>query len=123
MNLLPGMKNKKNFLPIIILFLYRRAGKQPIVLQQPGTKKYWIGGNKGLAVFDRQTNQLSYKGHNVAKEPVIDKFGDIPGPTRLFIDKQQRLWFDAWLGLPLLFCYDLKKKEPVLDHYSFLPID
>ncbi|RYF84986.1 MAG: hypothetical protein EOO00_14620, partial [Chitinophagaceae bacterium] len=30
--------------------------------------------------------------------------------------------FDAWLDHPLLFCYDLKKKEVVLDHYSFLPI-
>jgi ligand-binding sensor domain-containing protein len=91
-------------------------------LQQPGTKKYWIAGNKGLAVFDRQNNQLSYKGHNVANEAAIDKFGDVAGPTRLFIDKQERLWFDAWIDLPLLFCYDLKKKEPVLDHYSFLSI-
>ena len=91
-------------------------------IQQPGTKKYWIGGNKGLAVFDRQTNQLSYKGHNVAKEAIIEKLGDVGGPTRLFVDKQERLWFDAWTDSPVLFCYDLKKKEPVLDHYSFLPV-
>jgi ligand-binding sensor domain-containing protein/two-component sensor histidine kinase len=91
-------------------------------LQQPGTRKYWIAGNKGLAVFDRATNQLSYKGHNVAGEAIIERFGDIPGPTRIFVDKQERLWFDAWVDLPLLFCFDLKKKEVVLDRYSFLPL-
>ncbi|MGZ8524088.1 MAG: ligand-binding sensor domain-containing protein [Chitinophagaceae bacterium] len=91
-------------------------------IQQQGTKKYWIGGSKGLAVFDLQTKQLSYKGHNVAKEAVIDELGHIPGPTRLLIDKQERLWFDAWLGSSKLFCYDLKRKELVLDRYSFIPI-
>jgi ligand-binding sensor domain-containing protein len=90
-------------------------------LQQPGTKKYWIAGHKGLAVFDRATNQLSYKGHNVAKEAILEKFGDM-GPGWLFIDKQQRLWFDVWLEHPRLFCFDLKKKEAILDHYSFLPM-
>jgi ligand-binding sensor domain-containing protein/two-component sensor histidine kinase len=91
-------------------------------LQQPGTKKYWIAGAKGLAVFDRQTNQLSYKGHNVANEAIIEKLGDIPSPTRLLIDKQERLWFDAWLGSSNLFCFDLKKKESLLEYYSFVPI-
>src|SRR5688572_17105023 len=64
-------------------------------IQQPGTQKYWIGGAKGLAVFDRQTNQLSYKGHNVAKEAIIDALGHVTGTTRILIDSQQRLWFDA----------------------------
>ncbi len=91
-------------------------------IQQPGTDKYWIGGNKGLAVFDRQTNQLSYEGHNVAREAMIDKFGHIPGPTRLLIDKRGRLWFDAWLGSPTLFAYDMKNNEPVLDHYNLTSI-
>ena len=88
-------------------------------IQQPGTTKYWIGGGKGLAVFDRQTKQLSYKGHNVANEAVIDKFGHIPG-ARLFIDKRSRLWFDAWMGSPAIFIYDLKKNEPVLDRYDLI---
>lgn len=92
------------------------------LIQQPGTKKYWIGGSKGLAVYDRQTNQLSYKGHNAAKEAIIDALGHIAGPTRILIDNQQRLWFDAWLGAATLFCYDLRKKEIVLDRYSFIPI-
>ena len=92
------------------------------LIQQPGTKKYWIGGSKGLAVFDLQSNQLSYKGHNVANEAIIDKFGDIPGATRIMIDNQQRLWFDVWTGAPTFFCYDLKKKEVVLEKYSFITI-
>ena len=91
-------------------------------IQQPGTKKYWLGGSKGLAVYDLATKQLSYAGHNTANEAIIEKWGTIPGPTRLFFDNQNRLWFDSWLGAPTLFAYDLKKKEPVLENYTFVPI-
>jgi ligand-binding sensor domain-containing protein len=90
--------------------------------QQPGTKKYWIGGSKGLAVYDLHTNQLSYKEHNAAKEAIIDRLGNIPGATRIMIDNQQRLWFDAWTGAPSFYCYDLKKREVVLEKYDFTSI-
>ncbi|MGZ8558898.1 MAG: ligand-binding sensor domain-containing protein, partial [Chitinophagaceae bacterium] len=89
-------------------------------IQQPGTEKYWIGGNKGLAVYDRKTNELSYKGHNAAREAIIDKFGHIPGPSRLLIDKRNRLWFGAWLGSPTIFACDMKNGEPVLDRYDLV---
>ncbi|MFC0771944.1 ligand-binding sensor domain-containing protein [Terrimonas alba] len=91
-------------------------------VQQQGTKKYWIAGPKGLAVYDAQAKQLSYKGHNVAKEAIIDSLGDVQGATRIMIDKQERLWFDAWLGAACLYAFDLKKKEVILNKYSFVPI-
>lgn len=87
------------------------------VVQQKGTRKYFIGGAKGLAVYDRATDQLSYQGHNTAKESIIETFGKIPGTTRFFIDSKNRLWFDSWLGSPALFCFDLKNKKIILNEY------
>ncbi len=89
--------------------------------QQPGTKKYWISTQKGMAIFNRQTNQLSYTGHNEGKEGFIDKLGTIPSPGNIFFDKQNRVWFVYWKGGPTIFLYDLKKNEKILDQYS-LPI-
>jgi signal transduction histidine kinase/ligand-binding sensor domain-containing protein len=87
------------------------------IVQQPGTKKYWIGGRDGLALFNLQTKQFSNAEHNVEKEAVIDEFGKIPVPNNLLFDKRGRLWFDTWIGSPTIFCYDMKKKAPVLNYY------
>lgn len=87
--------------------------------QQKGTRKYWIGGAKGLAVYDRETNLLSYAGNNRANEPAIEALGKVPGPTNLHIDRQGRLWFDAWIDIPALFCYDLKKNTIILNEYRY----
>ena len=87
------------------------------LIQQPGTKKYWIGRREGIAVYNLETNQLSYWGHNIEKEPLIEKFGTVPVPYNFLFDKKNRLWFDTWLGSPAIFCYDLKNNEPVLEQY------
>ncbi len=92
------------------------------LLQQPGTKKYWIGRREGIAVYNLETKQLSYWGHNIENEPLIEKFGTVTVPFNLLFDKQNRLWFDAWLGSPAIFCYDLKKNEPVLEQYYLVSI-
>jgi len=89
------------------------------ILQQPGTKKYWIGRREGIAVYNLETKQLSYSGHNVEKEPLIDKWGTVPVPYNFHFDKRGRFWFDTWIGSATIFCYDLKNKEPVLDQYYF----
>jgi len=92
------------------------------LIQQPGTKKYWIGTHTGTAIYDRQTNQLSYAGHNVGKEKFIDKFGALPAPWHFLFDSYNRVWFDDWLGgIPLIYAYDLKKNEPVIEKYSLIP--
>jgi len=91
-------------------------------IQQPGTKKYWIGRREGLAVYNRQTNQFSYAGHNVEKEGIIDKFGTVPVPNNLFFDKQGRLWFDAWIGMPVIYAYDIKNNQSVLEKFDLLPL-
>lgn len=88
------------------------------MIQQPGTKKYWLNrGGNGLAVYNHDTKKLSYPGHNAEKEPVIEEWGTIPSPNNMFFDKRGRFWFDSWVGTPAVFCYDMKKKIPVLSYY------
>ena len=37
------------------------------VVQQPGTKKYWISTPKGTTIYNLTTHTYSYPGHNVEK--------------------------------------------------------
>jgi ligand-binding sensor domain-containing protein/two-component sensor histidine kinase len=92
------------------------------LIQQPGTKKYWIGRREGIAVYNLETKQLSYSGHNIEKEPLIEKWGTVPVPNNFLFDKKGRLWFDTWIDAATIFCYDLKNKEPVLDKFYLVSI-
>ena len=89
------------------------------LVQQPGTKKYFIGARKGMIIYNRQTNHLSYRGHNEEKEGFIEAVGDIPVARDFLMDSKGRLWFDSWFGgTPLIYAYDLKRNETVIDKYS-----
>ena len=88
--------------------------------QQPGTRKYWIGRREGLAVYNQETGKMSYWGNNIEKEPIIEKWGTVPTPNFFHFDRQGRLWFDTWLGAPVIFVYDMKKNEVVLDKYDLV---
>lgn len=100
----------KNFIPIHRDWIIYE------IKQQPGTKKYWLGTLNGTVIYDRQTNQLSYSGHNVAHESFIEKFGSLPIPSSFLFDDNNRVWFYSWyIGTPLIYAYDLKNKQPVLE--------
>jgi ligand-binding sensor domain-containing protein len=87
--------------------------------QQPGTRKYWIGTYTGTAIYDRQTNHLSYTGHNIGKEEFIDKLGTVSVPGSFLFDSRNRLWFATWReGTNLIYAYDIKRNEAVLEKYS-----
>jgi signal transduction histidine kinase/ligand-binding sensor domain-containing protein len=93
------------------------------ITQQPGTKKYWIGTRNGSVLYDLQTKQLSYTGHNVSKNRFIETLGNIPLPTGFLVDKKQRLWFFSWAsGLPCIYVYDLKNEKLLIDRYNFYPV-
>src|SRR5262249_22599572 len=95
------------------------------IIQQPGTKRYWIGTHTGMAVYNCQTKQLSYSRHNEEKIPFVDsKLDTIPMPRGFLMDSKDRLWFFSWgmltshgwdVGGPLIYSYDLKKNEALLD--------
>ena len=61
------------------------------VVQQPGTKKYWISTRRGMTIYNLLTHKFSYPGHNIEKEKYIDKLGTIPLPGNLFFDSSGRL--------------------------------
>lgn len=87
------------------------------IAQQPGTRKYWVGLQDGLAIYNADTKQWSYNNHNTEKEPVIESLGAIPVPTNFLFDKNNRFWFTTWIGAPVMFSYDYAKNQRVLDHY------
>ncbi len=113
-------ENKKEFAAAHNFIPVPDDWKLSDIIQQPGTQKYWVGSNHGIAVFNLSTGQWSFVGHNVEKEPLIEKWGHILSANNFYFDKRGRLWFDAWLEGARVFAYDVKKNEPVLDQYDFL---
>lgn len=84
----------------------------------PGTTKYIIGTQKGLVVYDKQTNQLSYQGHNLSNDPLVDRFGKLASPANFLLDKKGRLWFDTWEdGMPAIYLYDTKTGKLILEKH------
>ena len=79
--------------------------------QQPGTHKYWMGlQTGGLVIYNRQTGNLSYTGHNVENEPAIDICGPKSDFAYSFFDTKGRVWFHQWGGgFPLAMQYDTKR--------------
>ena len=87
----------------------------------PGTKKYIISTHKGMAIYNRQTNRLSYSGHNVEKEALIEKFGSTTG-LNFLLDSKGRIWFDSWDGMPAIYAFDMRRNTVVLDKYRLYPL-
>lgn len=92
--------------------------------QQPGTQKYWMAlQSGGLAIYNRATGQLSYKGNNPEHESAIDRYSDIIFPCNFMFDSRGRFWFSAWgSGFPYVYCYDVRRQQPVFEKYEFISI-
>ncbi|MES1215445.1 MAG: two-component regulator propeller domain-containing protein, partial [Bacteroidota bacterium] len=88
----------------------------------PGTKKYVIGTLSGIAVYNRETDQVSYSNHNAENEGLINKLGTLRGTVNFFVDDHDRLWFDMWDEAPVIYAYDIRKQEVVLNKYSLMPL-
>ena len=85
-------------------------------IKETGTNKYVIsidGG--GLAVYDKATGNLSYKGSNKENDSLIEHYNITENYDRLYIDRQQRLWSISPGSYPIIHCYDLKLNQPVLE--------
>ena len=93
------------------------------VIQQPGTKKYWISTHAGMTIYNALTHKFSNAHQNTEKEGFLDKLGTVPLPGNLLFDCFGRLWFDAWLnGGSYIFAYDLRNDVVILDKYSLSPL-
>ena len=90
-------------------------------VQQPGTEKYWMClMEKGLAVYNNATGNLSYSGRNTEQERLIDHYKTTTNPFKLFFDDQGRVWHAGEESeLPYVYCYNLQNQTPILEHYGF----
>lgn len=92
------------------------------LLQVPGTKKYWVGTNNGLALYNAVTDKLSYFGNNVEKEDVISRLGHIKGIAFGTMDRRGRVWFQVWKdGAPLMYLYNTRSNSLELSEHRLLP--
>lgn len=93
------------------------------LINQPGTKKYFIGTQGSAAIYNRQTKLMSYWQHNAEKDSFIEKLGTVPQQRNYMVDSKGRLWFFSWyLGMPKIFAYDLKRNEVVVNGYDMGPL-
>ncbi|MBL7738918.1 MAG: hypothetical protein JNK14_06835 [Chitinophagaceae bacterium] len=91
--------------------------------QLPGTSKYIIGTSKGTVVYNKQSNQYSYAGHNTEKEDLVEKIGKLTITANFFVDNKGRLWFDSWhTGGSAIYCYDLQTQVVIHNNYSLDPV-
>jgi ligand-binding sensor domain-containing protein/two-component sensor histidine kinase len=89
------------------------------------TGKFYIGTDSGLVVFNSRTNKLSYRGHNVENEPVIEQYSHLTYGGPMLLDSKHRLWLITWpptVGCPSFYCYNLATNTTLLKNYSFLPL-
>ncbi|QEC56189.1 hypothetical protein FSB75_09905 [Flavisolibacter ginsenosidimutans] len=91
------------------------------LVQQPGTQKYWLGlQSGGIAIYNRQTGNLSYYGHNVEHEPAIELWGTQMIFFHPLFDKKNHLWAVTWgPGIPLYVQYNLQRPTEPLKISNF----
>jgi len=94
--LLTYNEKKKEFSPKYNFISFPEGWKVVGIYPLPGTKKYIITSRQGMAIYNKETKQLSYQGHNVANEKLIDEYGSLYSPVGFMLDRQGRLWFDTW---------------------------
>jgi ligand-binding sensor domain-containing protein/sensor histidine kinase YesM len=92
------------------------------IIQQPGTKKYWMGiTGVGLAVYNAASKTLSYAGDNTEKEPAIEHLKDVKNVGDFMFDRKGRLWFTNWDNkYGYIYCFDFNKQEPYVEKHGFI---
>ena len=59
-------------------------------------KKYWMGCDSGLAMYDPATRNLNYRGHNIDNDPTIRNFEKTLRPIGLYVDLKGNLNYIFW---------------------------
>jgi len=96
-------------------------GWRPIDLaDDPIGKRYIISSDSGFAVYNRVTKQLSYPGHNIGREALVEKYGKLSHTAPYRVDSKGRLWFKRWPpdGGCSIYCFDLVKGVSILEDAS-----
>lgn len=86
----------------------------------PDSRKFWVVINNKLAVYNRDTKNLSTSENNVEKEPLVDKFSHLVNFNAVLFDKKNRFWAAIWIGGgPRVYCLDLNTGKFLLEGVSF----
>lgn len=103
---------RNEFSPAYNTFTLPPGWKATNIIDYPAEKKYFIASDSGLAIYNRKTKELSYRGHNIGHETVIDQFANIKYAGCFTIDSKGRFWFYNWPPMEgcSVYCYDLIKK-------------
>jgi ligand-binding sensor domain-containing protein/signal transduction histidine kinase len=89
-------------------------------VHQPNTKKYWVSlSNGGLAVYNLKTKRWNEPNHNPDHEILIDQLNQKEVYGKLFFDSRKRFWYINPDTSPIIGCYDITHRQPILSHYSF----
>jgi ligand-binding sensor domain-containing protein len=115
-------EKRKEFSAAHNLYKFSPDWKFNDIVQQPGTRKYWISlTGTGLAVYNDSTKKLSYSGHNAENEPAIERFKAVRNVSDFMIDRKGRLWFTNWdSSFSYIYCYDIKNQQPYIDKHGFV---
>ncbi len=92
------------------------------IIQLPGTRQYLISlQSEGIAVFNQDTRQLNYEGHNPEAHPVVNAMNGIRGAYNFHYDRKGRLWFQVWSGgYPEIYFYDSRNGAAPLTKFEFI---
>jgi signal transduction histidine kinase/ligand-binding sensor domain-containing protein len=89
------------------------------VVQQPGTRRYWISTPRGTHIYNLATHVASYPGRNIEKEKFLDDLGTVRLPGNFLFDSHGRIWFDTWIaGTDMIYAYDLNQHKILLENYN-----
>ncbi len=78
------------------------------------TGRFWIASDSGVALYDPKLKQLSYRGNNLANDPLISRYGNITHVSSIYQDTSGRCLIVSWgpkKHIPTLFYQDLKTNE------------
>lgn len=87
------------------------------VFEDVESGKYWLSSHFGMSVYNSKTKKLSYNGHNVEDDPIINRYGHLTNVFMPFVDSKRRFWFMTWINAaaPSFYCYDQRKQQPLVD--------
>jgi ligand-binding sensor domain-containing protein len=91
------------------------------VAWDPMIKKYWMSADSGLILYNPSTQKLSYRGHNVENDEVIQAFEKEVNVHNILVDAQQNISISTWPPLtahPYLYNFNRKTKEIVKHNLS-----
>lgn len=77
-------------------------------------ENYWIATDSGLVKYDPATKNLSYRGHNMDNDPVINAFASFVFVGHPYLDQSGRFWIERWTAQgagPYIHSYDINNNK------------